>query len=435
MIVTIHRGAHTIGGSCIEISYRRERIILDIGAPLMKPGGGEIAPADLEAPSVLNEVVPDVPGLYKDRHPEVSAVFISHAHMDHYGLLDHVHPDIPVYLGQETKALLEIGRIFFPVQNKVYFSNLRTFEHWEPIKVGPFTVSSYLMGHSAFGASAFLIQAGEKKVFYTGDFRGHGRKAILIKNLERRPIKDLDCILMEGTTLGGKHKLGFDTEDQVENGFADAFRHQKNIAFVMASGSNVDRLVSLYRATKKTGKMLVLDLYSYYLMFRLKNLRKTSGLPPHPNDHIRIYYIKGHCDSIVQHLGKELLYKFKPRKIELDEIIENRANIVVKLPLSTMRRIAIRLKKEKDLENAQYLFSMWQGYIEKDMKHQAFCHEFDLPIKHIHVSGHAYLNDLQAFDTALKPKQVVPIHTLSGDKFDEFFENVKRVDDGASFKV
>ena len=42
MQITIHRGAHTIGGTCIEISTGDQRIIFDIGSALMEKGGGEI---------------------------------------------------------------------------------------------------------------------------------------------------------------------------------------------------------------------------------------------------------------------------------------------------------------------------------------------------------------------------------------------------------
>ena len=34
MQLTVHRGAHEIGGNCVEISYEESRIILDIGLPL-----------------------------------------------------------------------------------------------------------------------------------------------------------------------------------------------------------------------------------------------------------------------------------------------------------------------------------------------------------------------------------------------------------------
>ncbi|MEI7836060.1 MAG: hypothetical protein WCK05_06570, partial [Planctomycetota bacterium] len=40
MRVCIHRGAHEIGGSCVEVAAGDDRIVLDLGMPLMAPGGG-----------------------------------------------------------------------------------------------------------------------------------------------------------------------------------------------------------------------------------------------------------------------------------------------------------------------------------------------------------------------------------------------------------
>jgi len=56
------------------------------------------------------------------------------------------------------------------------------------------------MGHSAFDAHGFLVQAGEKSLFYTGDFRGHGRKSKLLDNLIVSPPQ-VNALLMEGTLI------------------------------------------------------------------------------------------------------------------------------------------------------------------------------------------------------------------------------------------
>ena len=41
--VRIHRGAHEIGGSCVELEYRGSRIVLDVGKPLWA-GWDEVVP-------------------------------------------------------------------------------------------------------------------------------------------------------------------------------------------------------------------------------------------------------------------------------------------------------------------------------------------------------------------------------------------------------
>ena len=50
----------------------------------MAPGGGVLDEADLKKPSVANGILPDVAGLYKWDEPSVSAVLLSHGHLDHY---------------------------------------------------------------------------------------------------------------------------------------------------------------------------------------------------------------------------------------------------------------------------------------------------------------------------------------------------------------
>jgi len=431
--IIIHRGAHTIGGSCVEIRHNTDRILLDLGSPLMRPGGGELDENDLANPSVENGILPEIKGLYRSDTPEISAIFISHSHIDHCGLLNYVHPDIPVFCSPGTHSLIKIGQVFYPKQSKVFYDNFKLFEHWKPIELGPFKIISYLIDHSGFDASSFLIEVDNKKIFYSGDFRGHGRKSKLTENLIKKPIQNIDCLLMEGTTLGGKHQVGFNTEDEVENAFFKVFSNQKDVSFIAAAGSNIDRLVSLYKASRKSRKTLVLDLYTFYVLDQLKKI--APGLPPFDGDNIRIYYIRGHAQNIVDYLDKSLLYKYKKRKIEFDEINKHREDMVLKLPVSELKKISKKLISGKPFKNAKLIYSMWQGYLDIDSYYEDFCNEYNVEITQIHVSGHAYLKDLKRFAEALNPKKLVPIHTLSGDDFSKHFKNVTMIDDATPFEV
>ena len=60
--VIIHRGTHTIGGSCIEICSGTNRIILDLGMPLMERDGAELDQEALKKPSIENGILPDLKG-------------------------------------------------------------------------------------------------------------------------------------------------------------------------------------------------------------------------------------------------------------------------------------------------------------------------------------------------------------------------------------
>ncbi len=431
--IIIHRGTQTIGGNCVEIQSDSHRILIDVGTPLMQPGGGALNPKELESPSIENGILPNIQGLYKESSPDIEAVFISHAHLDHCGLLNHLHKGIPVYVSKGTHALIQVGNVFYPEKSRIYFDNFKIFEHWKPIHIGPFKLTSYLVDHSGYDASSFLIEVDGKRIFYSGDFRGHGRKSILLDKIVANPISDIDYLLMEGTTLGGEHHVGYETEDEVEKALFNIFLMQKDVSFIAAAGSNIDRLVSLYKATRKSNKTLVLDIYTFYVLYRLKKI--TPGLPPFDGDHIRIFYIRDHAQNIADRLDKRILYKFKNRKIEIDEIVENRSEMVLKLPISAMKRISKKLLKFKPLEESKFIYSMWQGYLEKDRTYNEFCSTFNMDLIHIHVSGHACLNDLKKLSNALKPKKLVPIHTLSGNEFESYFNNVYSYDDQVPFEI
>lgn len=433
--VIIHRGTHTIGGSCVEICSGTHRIILDLGMPLMERDGAELDQEALKKPSIENRILPNLKGLYSHESPSVDAVILSHPHLDHYGLLEWVHSDIPIYLSKESQILIEVGNIFYPptMVQKNLLDHCHNFEHWKCFSIGPFTITSYLMDHSAFGASSLLIEVEGKKIFYTGDFRGHGRKAKLFNNLIKNPIDNVDCLIMEGSTMGGEHHIGFSTEEEIEDALYEVFAKQKDVSFVMASGSNIDRLVSTYKAVKKARKILVLDLYQIYLLDRLKEV--SPGLPPHPNDEIRVLYIGHHTKRIVKHLGKQVLYDYRPRKINEKEILDNRKDVVVRIPLSRMFKIAEALRKISPREESNFIYSMWSGYLARDPKFREFYEKYQIPLKKVHTSGHAYLGDLKRLSQAFMPKVLLPIHTLSGDEFKKHFANVIRLDDGEEYKL
>src|SRR3712207_4391989 len=128
MRVRIHRGAHEIGGSCVELESGGWRLVVDVGKPL-SAGPREHVP------------LPAVPGLATG-DPSIAALLISHPHLDHYGLVDQVHPTVPVFAGLEAAALVSAARFFSPMG-----PDLRPTRHLadrRPLHLGPFTVTPYL---------------------------------------------------------------------------------------------------------------------------------------------------------------------------------------------------------------------------------------------------------------------------------------------------
>lgn len=176
MKLTIHRGAHEIGGTCIQVTSGKTSILLDIGLPL----------------SNSNPLI-DVTNL------KVDAVLVSHPHKDHFGLMGRLPHETPVYIGELSRNLIDTTNIM--LSKNLHGNNFHHFKAWKPFRVGAFTVTPYLVDHSAIDAYAFLIEAEGKRIFYSGDFRSHGRKGKLFENLVRHPIPNIDLMFLEGTMM------------------------------------------------------------------------------------------------------------------------------------------------------------------------------------------------------------------------------------------
>jgi len=140
---------------------------------------------------------------------------------------------------------------------------MRFLENRTPLELGPFRVTPYLADHSAFDAYQLLVEAKGRRLFYSGDFRGHGRKARLFERLLAEP-PPVDTLLLEGTRVSQNEDWGrerLSTEIEVENAACEWFAHTQGLALVSYSAQNVDRLISLYRASRRANRLFVFDLY------------------------------------------------------------------------------------------------------------------------------------------------------------------------------
>ena len=125
------------------------------------------------------------------------------------------------------------------------------------------------MDHSGYDSYALLVEAGGQTLFYTGDIRGHGRKAALFERLLACPPQPVDALLCEGTHVHGHGaepaELQSDqarSEQDVELSLAQRMRTAKGAVCVVSSAQNIDRLVTVYRASRRAGRILVTDLYA-----------------------------------------------------------------------------------------------------------------------------------------------------------------------------
>lgn len=417
----IHRGTKEIGGSCVEIWTKSTRIVVDFGIPLVNPDKTQFDLRTIKNLSVneliSKDVLPDIKGLYQKSGN--AALILSHAHQDHFGLIKYVTQECKIYLGRATQKLIEITNTFTNQDWEI--SNPQHFESGKPFVVGDIEVTPYLMDHSAFDAYAFLIKADGKSLFYSGDFRIHGRKAKAFDWLSYNIEKNIDYLLLEGTTIGRVNK-NFPTESEIETEFVNTFKASKGINLIYTSGQNIDRLVSIYRACKKTGRTLAID---FYIANVLKELSEFGAIPyPSKNyPEIKVFFPYRLSRMISNKGNEKLLYRFKDFKITKEQIGGQFDKTVMIVRPSMLKD----LEYIKGLENGIFIYSMWDGY-KKEKTTKEFIDFLvgkGMTEKQIHTSGHADRGALKRMVEVLKPKNIVPIHTFEGDEYEKIFTGTK----------
>jgi ribonuclease J len=422
----IHRGTKEIGGSCVEVWTDTSRIVIDLGMPLVNPDKTPFDAQDAETGSAENllhdGILPDIPSLYNDNSK--TALLISHAHRDHYGLMKHINPSCQVWLGFATQLLIELTNTF--TGGTWTIQNAHHFKHDKSFKIGDITITPYLMDHAAFDAYAFLVEADGKSLFYSGDFRLHGRKGNMFEWFCSKFDKNVDYLLLEGSTIGRSEKP-FLTESELEDEFVTVFKKTKGIHLIMVSGQNIDRLVTIYRACKKSEKILLID---FYIANVLKTLNKKANKSiPFPSvesfPEIKVYYPYHLTNRMIQ-LGKdaETVYPFKIHKIGKEKLDELSDKLVMVVRPSVQNDLERYLHKYDD---GCFIYSMWDGYINKPGKTKDFLDfiaQKGMVIKHIHTSGHADLSGLKKMIEVVKPKHLVPIHTFESARYTELFQGI-----------
>ena len=410
MNLTIHRGSKEIGGSCVEVESQDQRLLIDFGLPLDAEGGP-------------GKYLPNTSGL-DGSDPSLLGILISHPHQDHFGLLEQVNPSIKIGMGVAAHRILTAAAPF--MRDKIPPPPLTwAFENNETITIGPFAVTPYLVDHSAFDAYSLLIEADGKRIFYSGDFRAHGRKSFLFDKILKNPPKDIDALLLEGTCIGRLNDgESFPTEQDIESQFVDAFTETKGLALVQYSAQNIDRVVTIFRACKRTGRTLVIDLYAAAVL----EATGRDSIPQSDWPNIALFIPQRQREFIKEHEWFDLLKAHSKNRI----FIEHIQDAPEKATILFRSLHCWNLGQARCLEDALYIYSQWGGYWETDSFKSVrnWLTRHHIPKCDIHTSGHAGPADLKKFAAALNPKKIVPIHSFNPERYPDLFENVEAHSDG-----
>lgn len=399
MTLTIHRGTHEIGGSCVEICTDKAKILIDLGMPL---------DYDKHTTEEQTQIRSDAAEWCKG----VDALFLSHAHADHYGFLDLLPQDTPIYATEETFAMLALDGILG--DDPTEHLEKRPLKSGQSCEVADIKVTAYIIDHSAYGACAYLIECDGKRILYSGDIRLHGVKGVLYKNLP----KGVDYLLLEGTNvLRAKNNP---TERDIENQFVEAFNEAPDaLHLVWCSAKNIDRICALFRACIRCGRTLVLDPYTANV------LAAVARLNPHiptvtTAKQMRVYFPYYLTKRLLERNPESYIYSLEPRKnkVSYNDFMTNPKRYVMLVRPTTLTYL-----QRINTLRIRFIRSIWSGYWNEPSteRFRGWVEEHCEVVKDIHSSGHADTQSLQRIVEFVRPKTIIPIHTDSPSSFSELF--------------
>jgi ribonuclease J len=397
------------------------------------------------------DMIPRIKGVYSKKalkhtdfayaDPLYDAILISHIHSDHFGDVQWVDEKIPVYMGSGAKELNDTYNEVYPYNfRRLDNGNVKSFATGDKIKIKDIEITPIHVDHSTPAAYGFIIKTPEGTLAYSGDFRMHGYMPEMTNDFIKAAAKAKPDILMtEGTRVKMdkkeedpfKKKL---TEQQVLEMMYKAIKTADGITLADFSVRNIDRLRSLYAATKKAGKTLLISTRAAHIISNVRHLFKDFLPIPLESKDIKIFKKNAGYDKAAAPDHWERPYL--ENAVDYKWVAKNSGDIVFFITESDMMQL-IDIKPK----GGTFIYSMSDHYLEgEDFKKKKVCFDnwmkhFNLKFEQIHCSGHAFDEDVQRLIKEINPGKVLPMHTHAPEAFKGYHGNVILMERGKSVKI
>jgi ribonuclease J len=423
--LTFYGGVNEIGGNKILLQDRDVKVFFDFGMsfalkkqyyspPFLSP----------KSEKSLQElgILPKIAGIYIDeKSPEIDAVFISHAHMDHSAYISFINRQIPVYCGETTKivlqALSEMRRadLEFNVENITF----KPFRTGDKIAIDDLEIEPIHVDHSVPGAYGFIIHTTNGAVVYTGDFRAHGAKPEMTSDfVEKAKEAEPVAVVTEATNMTG---ASVSSEVEVENKLNSIVGQADGIVLADFAYTDVDRLNSFYRIAKKNGRCLAVSLKQAYL---LNALRRDKGLSI-PDLHDESILIFRKSKKKYDKWENQIMDHYPSKIVDVFEVSKRQCNAVLAMSFYDLEELVEIQPKA----GSCFVLSASEPFNEEmeiDFERLVnWLGHYGLPQYHVHVSGHIMPLQLKAILKEINAPKAFPVHTENAELFAKFMQNLK----------
>ena len=419
--LTFYGGVNEIGGNKILLRDRDVNIFLDFGMSFaLKKQYYSLPFLSPRSEKSLQElgILPRLEGFYRfdDRSPQVDAVFLSHAHMDHSAYISFINRQIPVYCGETTKIILEAlsemrtADLEFNVEDVL----LKPFRTGETVVIDDLRIEPVHVDHSIPGAYGFIVHTSNGAVVYTGDFRAHGTKPEMTSDFVRK-AKEAEPVVVvtEATNMTG---ASISSEAEVMNKLSGIVGQTSGLVLADFAYTDVDRLNSFYRTAKKNGRCLAVSLRQAYM---LNALCKDEHLKV-PSLHDESMLIFRKSKKRYRKWEKQIMEEKSDKIADVFDISKQQPKVVLAMSFYDLEELV-----EIDPKAGScYVLSASEPFNEEmeiDFERLVnWLTHYGLPQYHVHVSGHIMPLQLKNILREINSPRVFPVHTEHADLFAKF---------------
>jgi ribonuclease J len=345
-------------------------------------------------------IVPDMTYLLDNAH-KFKALFISHAHADHFAAVPYLlqQINIPIYCNHLTqeyiKTLLE-EREFKKLQKDVQFHLFDPTT--EPVKMGSFTVSAFHVNHSVPDSLGIVIETPEGTFVHMADFK-IDFSPVIDDPIDFNALAELrkkDVLCLASDCLGSNKEGFIESESTLKDTFPSILGeyHEKQI-FITTISSNISRIHQIIEGAIDAGRKVVPVGRS--IEQSIKIARGLGYLPFH--------------DDVFLDLKKAV-------NLPQDSVVYIIAGCFGQSG-SSLDRLSMGEHKDIRLtDNSLVVFSSEPGPPGADVSVERVMGNLYLQgaevldytmREHLHVSGHGHQGDLSTVAAMIQPKYFIPI--------------------------